>query len=108
MSYAEYWEGSADLTRYYREAFRIKQKRQTRIDDFNNWSLGRYIHEAVGAIFCSTKNNPVRYPSLPYTEQLARQERLTQEEKEEAQREAELKFHKELMRRYGKKNTAES
>jgi len=106
MSYAEYWEGSAELARYYREAYLLREKRRARLDDFNAWNAGRYIHEAVASIFCSTKEKQVPYPDKPFMELIEEQKRLTAEEKEEAQREAELQFHQNLMRRFSNNNTA--
>lgn len=108
MSYAEYWEGSPDLARYYREAFVMKQKREARTDDYNAWLNGMYIHEAIASIFCSSESNKYVYPGKPYLGQKAEQDRLTPEEKEEKQIAAELAFHRNLMQKYGKKDTAES
>jgi len=108
MSSAEYWEGSADLTRYYREAFKMKEKRKVRQDDYNAWLYGLYIHEAIASIFCSSDEKKYVYPDKPFLEKKLEEDKLTDEEKKERQIAAELAFHKNLMRKYGKQDTAES
>ena len=43
MSYAEYWDGDAKLTQYYRKAYSLRQ------EEINNnaWLQGMYIYDAV-------------------------------------------------------------
>lgn len=43
MSLTEYWDGDPKLTRYYREAQRLKNKK----DNFNAWLNGLYIYNAL-------------------------------------------------------------
>ena len=43
MSYAEYWEGDASLTRYFRKAYHIKQEEANN----NAWLQGLYVYDAI-------------------------------------------------------------
>ena len=46
MSYDEYWNGPSEIARFYRQAYRLQEKRT----DYNAWIQGRYIYEAIGAL----------------------------------------------------------
>lgn len=43
MSYADYWDGDCQMVKYYREAFKLREKQRNK----NNWELGRYIYDAL-------------------------------------------------------------
>lgn len=86
----------------------MKEKRKARQDDYNAWLHGLYIHEAIASIFCSSDEKKYVYPDKPFLEKKLEEDKLTDEEKKERQIAAELAFHKNLMRKYGKQDTAES
>ena len=66
MSSAEYWEGDCSLTRYYREAYKIKQ------DEMNNnaWLQGLYIYDAISTAlhnaFRDEDTEAREYANQPY------------------------------------------
>ena len=66
MSSAEYWEGDCSLTRYYREAYKIKQ------DEMNNnaWLQGLYIYDAISTAlhnaFRDEDTEAKEYANQPY------------------------------------------
>ena len=69
MSYAEYWEGDASLTRYYRKAYHIKQDET----NYNAWLQGLYIYDAVSTALHNAlrgmgkqKPPPLDYAKQPY------------------------------------------
>lgn len=79
MSYDEYWNGSSERTRAYREAHRIK----TRQVNQELWLLGIYMTHAlnasVGNMFSSKSTNRIRYPDEPLP--LTRKEQQEQQER---------------------------
>lgn len=88
MSYDEYWNGHAILTKYYREAYDLRNHN----DEWDRWRRGAYFYDALlrvapvmRAAFGSGKVEPGKYPEEPYplTDKEAR-------EREEAKRQARL------------------
>ena len=51
MSLTEYFEGDCTLTRYFRQAYQIRQENE----DYNAWLQGIYIYKALD---CALYNNP--------------------------------------------------
>ncbi len=81
MSLAEYFEGDCMLTKYYRQAYRIKQEN----DDYNAWLQGIYIYKALN---CALYNNPplmkrgreaLQYFDKPITAQVSSEMQSEQE-----------------------------
>ena len=69
MSYAEYWEGDASLTRYFRKAYKIKQEQENN----NAWLQGLYFYDALSTALhnamrgMSKSKPPAReYAKQPY------------------------------------------
>ena len=68
MSADDYWNGDADLVKYYRQAAKIKQD----LANQQAWLHGMYIYEAVGdlaPIFRTSARKGTRprpYPKEPY------------------------------------------
>jgi hypothetical protein len=88
MSYDEYWNGHAILTKYYREAYDLRNHN----DEWDRWRRGAYFYDALLRVapvmragFGSGKAEPGKYPEEPWplTEKEAR-------EREEAKRQARL------------------
>lgn len=79
MSYAEYWDGEADLARYYRKANELKKQ----VWNERAWMQGAYIYEAIldaAPVLNPMAKKPEARPYLdkPYP--------LTNKEQEERQR----------------------
>ena len=81
MTYEEYWFGPSELTRYAREAYRLRRKQ---IDE-EQWMQGRYIYDAIGALAPILRTNLSNkevsagpYVDKPYLEKL-------EEEKKDAE-----------------------
>ena len=88
MSYDEYWNGHAILTKYYREAYDLRNHN----DEWDRWRRGAYFYDALlrvapvmRAAFGNGKVEPGKYPEEPWplTKKEAR-------EREEAKRQARL------------------
>lgn len=68
MSRAEYWNGSAELTRVYRKAYEMKRDRK----NYELWLQGLYIYEALIDAsplyhdFVKGKPKPIPYSKEPY------------------------------------------
>ena len=69
MSLAEYWEGDATLTRYYRKAYKLKQEQENN----NAWLQGMYFYDALSTALHNAlrgmgKSKPAAkdYPKQPY------------------------------------------
>ena len=43
MTYNEYWKGPAELCKFYRKAFKLKEKRK----NTDQWRQGAYIYNAM-------------------------------------------------------------
>ena len=89
MSYAEYWEGDADLPQYYRKAVKMRQTR----DNEQAWMHGLYVYDAVMSALThlSPKQSSHKdYATKPYSfgEKEIEQER--EEKVVEAQAQAEV------------------
>lgn len=66
MSYREYWEGDAELARYFRKAYMIKQEEQNHL----SWLQGLYIYDALTTSLHNAlrdkKTQKRDYPKKPY------------------------------------------
>ena len=85
MTPEQYWDGDPSLTRYYRKADEMRQKRENE----HMWLQGMYIYEALCDVspilhaFAKRGVKPVPYPSRPYS--------LTNKERDEERKLAEKK-----------------
>lgn len=88
MTYAEYWDGDAQMPRFYRRAEEMRRRRE----NFNAWLQGAYVYEAIRDLAPSinplTKAKPKPYrdvviPILP-SEQREHEERKKKERYEES------------------------
>ena len=90
MSPAEYWEGDAKLTQYYRKAYRFKQEEANHLA----WLQGLYVYDAVSTALHNAlrgmgKNPP---PAKDYAKEpfaLFKQEKTEEERAIEVEREQE-------------------
>ena len=66
MSSAEYWDGDADLPRYFREAFKMRQERENE----KAWLHGMYVYDAtISALthLSPNKSSHKNYAPKPYS-----------------------------------------
>lgn len=47
MTYEQFWQGDVTIPKYYLEAYKIKEERQTEMDEWIIWKQGMYIYEAL-------------------------------------------------------------
>ena len=93
MTPEQYWDGDPMLTKYYRQADELRQKRENE----HLWLQGMYIYEALCDVspvlnaFAKKGTKPVPYPDHPYS--------LTNKERDEERKLAEKKA-REKARRY--------
>ena len=88
MSYTEYWDGDSDATKYYREAYKMKQE-QTNHDA---WLHGLYVYDAVVSAMThlnSKKDTHRSYAEKPYSFS-AEKEENEESKKLEAEAQAEV------------------
>ena len=87
MSYAEYWEGDATLTRYFRKAYKIKQEEANN----NAWLQGLYVYDAISTALHNAlrdkKTHTRDYAKQPYD--------LFKKEKTEAEKAKEVEIEKQ-------------
>lgn len=68
MTYEQYWDGDCWLTKYYREADKLRMRR----DNQQAWLIGRYVYDAVCAVspvlhaFAKNGTTPHPYLEKPY------------------------------------------
>lgn len=68
MTPEQYWDGDAELPKYYRKAYEIKCERRNQ----ELWLQGAYVYEAildaapVLHAFAKRNTKPVPYPTEPY------------------------------------------
>lgn len=71
MTPEEYWDGDVWLVRYYREAEKLRQKR----DNVLAWLQGMYVYDAIGRMapvlhaFAKKGTKPQPYPTRPLGEE---------------------------------------
>lgn len=89
MSSAEYWDGDADLPRYFRRAFKMKQERV----NHEAWLHGLYVYDAtISAMthLSNNKNEHKSYATKPYSFTPEEVEKEREDKVEEAQAQAEV------------------
>lgn len=90
MSYDEFWHGDAYMTRFYREAYKIKIRQK----DEELWMQGMYIYEALCKVspilhaFSKKGAKPLPYSEKPYLSDVSSLK--TEEEKEQEVKNAQL------------------
>lgn len=108
MSYDEYWFGEPYRTRFYRDAYKLKQKQ---IDE-RLWLQGMYIYEALCDVspilhaFSSKGTKPLPYSQKPYMSQVEKTEVDKKQEEENQKLLAMLYFKKwarDTKKRFDKK-----
>ena len=63
MTYEEYWNGPAELCKFYRKAFKLKQERE----NVSQWRMGAYIYDLLGRIAPQLRSlNPKGTKTDPY------------------------------------------
>lgn len=67
MSYDEYWNGSSELPKYYREKYQI----ETSLRAQDMWMQGAYVYDTLCRIaplydFMNKKREPLPYMEHPY------------------------------------------
>lgn len=68
MSYHDFWFGPAFMTKFYRDANKLRTRQQ----DENNWMIGMYVYEAVLDCapvlhaFSKKGTKPLPYPDKPF------------------------------------------
>lgn len=69
MSYGEFWEGDVALPKFYREAYKLKQERETQQANFSAWLQGLYNAKAyavvLGNAFADKSSEPLEYFDRP-------------------------------------------
>ena len=92
MSYNDFWYGPAFMTTFYRDANKLKLRRQ----DENNWMIGMYVYEAildcspVLHAFSKKGTKPLPYAEKPYL--MDRLQEKTEAEKEQEMENERLRF----------------
>lgn len=88
MTYNQYWHGPAEVARYYREAYKLKQKERNR----ELWLQGMYIYEAlidvapIMVAFPKKGTKPTPFSEEPYPlTALEIRERKEREERKRAE-----------------------
>lgn len=88
MSYEQFWDGDCWLTKYYRDAHKLRVKR----DNEHAWLIGRYVYDAVCAVspllhaFAKNGTKPHPYLERPYPSSMEEaREREIQKLKEAAE-----------------------
>lgn len=108
MSYDEYWFGEPYRTKFYKDAFELKQKQ---IDE-RLWLQGMYIYEALCDVspilhaFSSKGTKPLPYAQKPYMSQIEKTEVDRKQEEENQKLLAMLYFKKwarDTKKRFDKK-----
>ena len=92
MSYNDFWYGPAFMTTFYKDANKLRLRRQ----DENNWMIGMYVYEAildcspVLHAFSKKGTKPLPYAEKPYL--MDRLQEKTEAEKEQEMENERLKF----------------
>lgn len=90
MSFDEFWHGEAYLTKFYREAYKLKVKQK----DEELWMQGMYIYEALCKVspilhaFSKNGTKPLPYSEKPYLSSI--KENKTKEDIEQEKENARL------------------
>lgn len=101
MSYNEFWYEDVELTRFYLEAYNMKEKREAEEKKWIIWEQGLYIYEALCDVSpilraFSKARKPLPYPTKPYgiedfnEKKTKRKKRTTKKDKELEKKKEEL------------------
>lgn len=112
MSVSEYWDGEAELCRYYRKAEEIRLKKR----NYEMWLQGAYVYNtmlAVYPVYHSFIKNPKPSPYLdfpfPLTEkEAAEQHRIKEQRKAELFKERVLAWAAQVNERFKEQDDAGS
>ena len=72
MTYEQFWQGDVTMTKAYLKAYKVRQKEQVDINEWNIWKQGMYIYEALCDVspvlhaFSRKGTKPLPYPRVPY------------------------------------------
>lgn len=72
MTYDQFWRDDVTIAKDYLEAYKIKQKREDEINQWNIWKQGVYIYEALCDVspilhaFAKKGTKPLPFPKKPY------------------------------------------
>ena len=86
MTYDQYWYGDVWMVKAFREADRLRQKRENE----SAWLMGAYFRMAIDSTICNAfrekGSTPVRYPDKPFgsdePEKKKREKKQQQEDRE--------------------------
>ena len=90
MSYHDFWDnGDTNLCRWYRKAEKYRRKRV----DEEQWFMGRYIYEAIGALspilhvnLSGKEVHAEKYMELPILVRIENEKKLEQERQDKQQK----------------------
>lgn len=71
MSYEQFWFGDPTITKFYLEAYKLKEKREAEKMKWITWEQGLYVYEAICAVSpvlraFSKATKPLPYPEMPH------------------------------------------
>lgn len=72
MTYEQFWRDDVTMTKAYLKAYKIRQKEQVDINEWNIWKQGMYIYEALCDVspvlhaFSKKGTKPLPYSKTPY------------------------------------------
>lgn len=104
MSPEEYWEGSAELTKAYEKAYKLKREER----NFDFWLLGLYFKHALDITLNNilSSGTPAEYMSEPIRIFPPTQEEIEEEQKKEAAKlEATLNAFAERVKKRDERNS---
>lgn len=92
MTYEQYWDGEAELTKYYRQAYEEKREE----DAMNFWIIGRYFYDALlcaspmlrSSAFSKTRPKPVPFVDEVYPLTNAMADKFEKQKQEKAAKDA--------------------
>lgn len=71
MTYEQFWEGDPTMTKFYLDAYTLKEKREADKLRWTMWEQGLYVYEAICDVSpvlraFSKATKPLPYPKKPY------------------------------------------
>ena len=88
MTYEQFWQGDVTMTKAYLKAYKVRQKEQVDMNEWNIWKQGMYIYEALCDVspvlhaFSKKGTKPLPYSKTPYGYEEYEQKIEEQKEKE--------------------------
>lgn len=102
MTYDQYWYGDVWMVRAFREAERLRQKREDELA----WLCGAYVRWAIDSTICNAfrekSAKKVQYPAEPASAELDRKRQVEKKKKAEEQEATFAKAYMMNMLRAGK------